>query len=321
MLMLRRFAAIALLATSLGSVAQEWPARPIRFVIPWPAGGLNDILARTYNDRVAKALGQAIVNDFKPGAGGRIGVAEVARAVPDGYTIGMGNLAPLTIHPNLYKNLPYDAKKDFVPITMFAASPLVLVTTNSIPAKTVAELIAAAKAQPGKLNYASVGIGTAQHLIFEMFKKKQGTDMVHVPYKGTNESLPALIDGQVQAMFDTLPLMLPQIRAGKIRAIAVTTPRRVEQLPEVPTLAEAGYPEVDVVTWYAVIAPAGTPKAIVDRLYKEYTAVALLPEVQKFLAEQGLVYLPNTQGQFASRIEAESARWEQLVREQNIKVE
>jgi tripartite-type tricarboxylate transporter receptor subunit TctC len=233
----------------------------------------------------------------------------------------MCNLAPLTIHPNLYKSLPYDAKKDFVPITMFAASPLVLVTTNGLPAKSVAELIAAAKAQPGKLNYASVGIGTAQHLIFELFKKKEGADMVHVPYKGTNESLPALIDGQVQAMFDTLPLMLPQIRAGRIRAIAVTTPRRVEQLPEVPTLAEAGYPEVDVVTWYAVIAPAGTPKPVVDRLYKEYTAVALLPEVQKFLAEQGLVYLPNTQGQFASRIEAESARWEQLIREQNIKVE
>jgi len=145
--------------------------------------------------------------------------------------------------------------------------------------------------------------------------------MVHVPYKGTNESLPALMDNQVQAMFDTLPLMLPQIKAGKIRAIAVTTPKRVEQLPDVPTLAEAGYPEVDVVTWYAVIAPAGTPKPVVDRLYREYTAVAQMPEVQKFLLDQGLVYLPNTQGQFASRIEAESARWAQIIREQKITVD
>ncbi len=321
---MKRLLAVSLLACAgiaFPAAAQEWPTRPVRFIVPWPAGGLNDLLARTYNDRVSRALGQAIVNDFKAGAGGRVGVAELARAAPDGYTIGMGNLGPLTIFPNLYKNLSYDAKKDFVPITMFAASPLVLVTSIALPAKSVAELIGRAKAEPGKLNYASVGVGTAQHLIFEMFRRKDGADMVHVPYKGTNESLPALMDNQVQAMFDTLPLMLPQIKAGKIRAIAVTTPKRVEQLPDVPTLAEAGYPEVDVVTWYAVIAPAGTPKPVVDRLYREYTAVAQMPEVQKFLLDQGLVYLPNTQGQFASRIEAESARWAQIIREQKITVD
>ncbi|MBC7802474.1 MAG: tripartite tricarboxylate transporter substrate binding protein [Candidatus Parcubacteria bacterium] len=318
---MKRLLAVALLLLAVPAAAQEWPVRPVRFIVPWPAGGLNDILARTYNDRVSKALGQPIVNDFKAGAGGRVGVGELARAAPDGYTIGMGNLGPLTIFPNLYRNMPYDAKKDFVPITMFAASPLVLVTSTQLPAKTVKELMGLAKAQPGKLNYASVGIGTAQHLIFEMFRRKDGADMVHIPYKGTNESLPALMDNQVQAMFDTLPLMLPQIRAGKIRAIAVTTPRRVEQLPDVPTLAEVGYPEVDVVTWYAVMAPAGTPRAITDRLYKEYTAVAQLPEVQKFLLDQGLVYLPNTQGQFTQRIEAESARWAQIIREQKISVE
>ncbi|OGA46121.1 MAG: hypothetical protein A3G25_14130 [Betaproteobacteria bacterium RIFCSPLOWO2_12_FULL_63_13] len=262
-----------------------------------------------------------MVLDFKPGAGGRIGVAEVARAAPDGYTIGMGNLGPLTIFPNLYRDLPYDVKRDLLPITMFAASPLVLVVPNNLPAKSVRELIVMAKAQPGKLNYASVGIGTAQHLIFEMFKKKDGADMVHVPYKGTSESLPALIAGQVQVMFETLPSMLPHIKGGRMRALAVTTPERVGPLPEVPTLVESGYPEVDVVTWYALIVPKGTPRAVVDRLYKEYTAVAQLPEVQKFLADQGLVYLPNTQDQFATRIEAESARWGQIIREQNIRVE
>jgi len=206
------------------AAAQDWPAKPVRFIVPWPAGGLNDVLARVINDRVSKALGQPVVNDSKPGAGGRIGVAEVARAAPDGYTIGMGNLGPLTIFPNLYKDMPYNVQRDLVPITMFAASPLVLVTSNTVPAKTVGELIAAAKAQPGKLNYASVGIGTAQHLIFEMFKKRDGADMVHVPYKGTNESLPALIDNQVQAMFDTLPSMLPHIRGGKCNALLGSNP-------------------------------------------------------------------------------------------------
>ena len=317
---MRFLLAVVSFCIAFSASAQEWPNRAVRFVVPWPAGGLNDLLARQFNDRVAKALGQPIVNDFKAGAGGRIGVADVAKAAPDGYTIGMGNLGPLTIFPNLYKNLPYDAKKDLIPVTMFAASPLALVVPANSPAKTVKDLIGMAKAQPGKLNYASVGIGTAQHLIFEMFKKKDGIDMTHVPYKGTNESLPAMFDGQIHAMFDTMPLMLPQLRANKIRAIAVTTPQRVPALPDVPTLIESGY-DMDVVTWYAVIVPAGTPKAITDRLYKEYTAVAQLPEVQKFLQDQGLVYLPNAPGQFAQRIEAESARWAQIIREQNIRVE
>jgi len=318
---MRLLALLVSFCISASALAQEWPNRPVRFVVPWPAGGLNDILARTFNDRVSKALGQPIVLDFKAGAGGRIGVAEVAKAAPDGYTIGMGNLGPLTIFPNLYKNMPYDAKKDLIPVTMFAASPLALVVPANSPANTVKDLIAMAKAQPGKLNYASVGIGTAQHLIFEMFKKKDGTDMQHIPYKGTNEALPAMFDNQIHAMFDTLPLMLPQLKAGKIKAIAVTTPQRVPNIPDVPTLTESGYPEVDVVTWYAVIVPTGTPKAITDRLYREYTAVAQLPEVQKFLSDQGLVYLPNAPGQFAKRIEAESARWAQIIKEQGIKVE
>jgi tripartite-type tricarboxylate transporter receptor subunit TctC len=310
------------LAFAAGAVmAQEWPARPVRFIVPWPVGGLNDLIARVYNDQVSKTLGQTVVTDFKPGAGGRIGVSEIAHATPDGYTIGMGNLGPLTIYPHLYKSMAYDVKKDIVPIAMFAASPQVLVTTNSLPVTNVKELIALARAQPGKLNYASVGIGTLQQLAFQLILNKTPADIVHVPYKGTSESLPNLIGGQVQAMIDTLPVLLAQIKAGKIRALAVTTPQRVPQLPDVPTLAESGYPEIDAMSWYAVIVPAGTPKPIVDRLYKEYTAAAHAPEVQKFLAEQGLVYLANTQSQFAARIEAESARWGQIIREQNIKVE
>jgi tripartite-type tricarboxylate transporter receptor subunit TctC len=319
---LLRWVLAFVLAFAAGAVvAQAWPARPVRFIVPWPVGGLNDLIARVYNDQVSKTLGQTVVNDFKPGAGGRIGVSEIARAAPDGYTIGMGNLGPLTIYPHLYKNMAYDVKKDIVPIAMFAASPQVLVTTNGLPVTNVKDLIALARAQPGKLNYASVGIGTLQQLAFQLILNKTPADIVHVPYKGTSESLPNLIGGQVQAMIDTLPVLLAQIKAGKIRALAVTTPQRVPQLPDVPTLAESGYPEIDAMSWYAVIVPTGTPKPIIDRLYQEYTAAAQTPEVQKFLSDQGLVYLPNTQSQFAARIEAESARWGQIIREQNIKVE
>jgi tripartite-type tricarboxylate transporter receptor subunit TctC len=322
---LRRRALPALLALAAGSrvaMAQEaaWPARPLRFIVPWPPGGLNDLIARAFNDRVSRALGQTIVNDFRAGAGGRIGVAEVARAAPDGYTIGMGNLGPLTIFPNLYRDIPYDVGRDLAPVMMFAASPLVLVVNNDLPARSVAELIALAKARPGALNFGSVGIGTAQHLIFEMLRVRDGIAMEHVPYRGNADSLIALMASDVQAMFETLPTILPAIRDGRVRALAVTTPSRVPHLPEVPSLAESGYPEIEVATWYAVIAPARTPAPVLDRLYAEYTAVSLLPEMQRFLAEQGLIYLPNTRAEFAARIAAETERWGRIIRERGISV-
>ena len=319
----RNFAGLlAASALARPALAQApWPSKPIRFIVPWPPGGLNDLIARGYNDPVSRRLGATIVNDFKAGAGGRIGVAEIARAAPDGYTIGMGNLGPLTIFPHLYRDMPYDARRDLVPVTMFAASPLVLVVNKDLPVNSVAELIALVKSRPGRMNAASVGVGTAQHLIFEMFKERDGIQMEHVPYKGTNESLPAMLQGDVHAMFDTLPLMLPQLRAGAIKALAVTTPQRIAQLPDVPTMVESGYPDADVVTWYAVITPAGTPRAVIDRLYDAYTEAAATPEVKKLLEEQGLIYLPNTQGQFASRIATESDRWARIIREQKISVQ
>jgi tripartite-type tricarboxylate transporter receptor subunit TctC len=309
------------LAAAPAFAQAAWPERPIRFVVPWPPGGLNDLVARAFNDPVSRALGRAIVNDFRSGAGGRVGVAEVARAAPDGYTIGMGNLGPLTIFPHLFRDIPYDAGRDLVPVVMFAASPLVLVVANEVPAHSVAEFIAWVRARPGRANYASVGVGTAQHLIFEMFKQRDGIAMEHVPFRGTNESLPAMVRGDVQAMFDTLPLMLPQVRAGAVRALAVTTPVRVQRLPEVPTLIESGYPDIDVSTWYAVIAPAGTPAPIVERLHAQYVRVALAAEIQRFLAAQGLVYLPNDPGVFARRVAAERARWGDIIRAQGIRVE
>jgi len=298
----------------------SWPARPIRFVVPWPPGGLNDLIARWFNERVQTRLGQTIVNDFKPGAGGRVGVADIARAAPDGYTIGMGNLGPLTIFPNLYRDMPFDVGRDLAPVMMFAASPLVLVVNRDLGVRDVAGLIALARSKPGALNYGSIGIGMAQHLIFEMFRLRDGISMEHVPYKGAGDSLLAITGNDVQAMFETLPSILPAIRDDRVKALAVTTPARVPQLPEVPTLRELGY-DVDVATWYAVIAPARTPEPILERLYADYTAVSVMPETQKFLAEQGLIYLPNTRAEFAARINAETARWQRIIAERGIRLE
>jgi tripartite-type tricarboxylate transporter receptor subunit TctC len=322
--LLARRAALTGLASLVGVAAARaqsaWPSHPVRFVVPWPPGGLNDVIARWFNERVQTRLGQTIVNDFKPGAGGRVGVADIARAAPDGYTIGMGNLGPLTIFPNLYKEMPFDVGRDLAPVMMFAASPLVLVVNRDLGVDNVAGLIALAKAKPGTLNFASIGIGMAQHLIFEMFRLRDGISMEHVPYKGAGDSLLAITGNDVQAMFETLPSILPPIRDGRVKALAVTTPQRVPQLPDVPTLKELGY-DVDVATWYAVIAPAKTPEPILDRLYADYTAVSLLPETQKFLAEQGLIYLPNTRAEFGARIAAETARWQRIIAERGIRLE
>lgn len=298
-----------------------WPTRPVRFLVPWPAGGLNDVIARAFNDRVSQALGQTVITDFKAGAAGRIGVTEIAKARPDGYTIGMGNLGPLTIFPSLYKQMPYSVKDDLIPITMFAASPLVLVVAGSSPIRTAQELIDAAKAKPGAMNFASVGPGSPAHLTFEILKKRTGIDVVHIPFKGTNESLPALFAGDIQTTFDTLPSLLPHIQAGRLRALAVTTLQRVPQLPDVPSLRELSLADSEIVSWYALIAPAGTPGPIVDRLYREYTIVAGKPEVQKLLGDLGLIYLPNTTSEFQARIAQETARWAQLIRENNLRLD
>ncbi|MCX7372662.1 MAG: tripartite tricarboxylate transporter substrate binding protein [Alphaproteobacteria bacterium] len=304
----------ALLATP--ALAQF--ARPIRFIVPWPPGGLNDLVARHFNDRVAQALGQSIVTDFRPGAGSRIGVAEIARAPADGSVIGMGNLGPLTIFPHLDRTPSYDVARDFAAICMFAASPLVLVVNNALPARSPAELLA----RPGGFNYASVGVGTAQHLIFEMLRGTQGAPpaLQHVPYRGTQDSLIALMQNDVQAMFDALPSMLAPIRGGQVRAMAVTTPQRVPQLPDVPTLMELGF-AVEVATWYGLVAPAALPASMQSRLYEEYTRVSQAADTQRFLAEQGLIYLPNAPGEFARRVAAESARWGQIIRANSIRLE
>ena len=313
---------VATLSLNLNAAAQapEWPAKPVRFVVPWPAGGLNDLIARAFNDRVGQSMGQPVVTDFKAGAAGRIGVAEIARTTPDGYTIGMGNLGPLTIHPTLYKQMPFDVKRDLVPVTMFAASPLVFVVSANAPFKTLAEFVNAARAQPGKYNYASVGLGSPQHLTFELVQGSAGVQLEHIPSKGTTEFLPSLIAGEVHASIDTLPLLLPHIQSGKLRALAVTAGARVPQLPDVPTLQELSLLDEPVLSWYALIVPARTPKPIIDKLYREYSAAAQTPEIKRLLNEQGLVYVPTTPEAFKASVERETQRWAKIIRDNRIEV-
>lgn len=317
---MRLLAAAFLVCAGGGVSAQDWPSRPIRFVVPWPPGGLNDTIARAFNDRVGQALGQPVVLDFKPGAAGRIGVSDVGRSAPDGYTVGMGNLGPLTIHPVLYKQMPYDVKRDLLPITMFAASPLVLVVPATSSFKSARDFVDAARAKPGAYNFASVGLGSPAHLTFELVNGKAGIKLVHVPYKGTNEALPAVIAGDVQATFDTLSSLLPFIKAGKLRPLAVTTAERIPQFPEVPTLKELGLLDDPVLSWYALIAPARTPAAIVSKLYKAYGDAAQTPEIQKLLAAQGLIHVQMSSAEFQASIDRETARWAKIIQDNHIEV-
>ncbi|EJL74102.1 hypothetical protein PMI12_03126 [Variovorax sp. CF313] len=317
---MRLLTVVFLVAAGAGASAQDWPSRPIRFVVPWPPGGLNDTIARAFNDRVGQALGQPVVLDFKPGAAGRIGVSDVGRSAPDGYTVGMGNLGPLTIHPVLYKQMPYDVKRDLLPITMFAASPLVLVVSATSSFKSARDFVDAARAKPGAYNFASVGLGSPAHLTFELVNGKAGIKLVHVPYKGTNEALPAVIAGDVQATFDTLSSLLPFIKAGKLRPLAVTTAERIPQFPEVPTLKELGLLDDPVLSWYALIAPARTPAAIVSKLYKAYGDAAQTPEIQKLLAAQGLIHVQMSSAEFQTSIDKETARWAKIIQDNHIEV-
>lgn len=317
---MRLLTVVFLVAAGAGASAQDWPSRPIRFVVPWPPGGLNDTIARAFNDRVGQALGQPVVLDFKPGAAGRIGVSDVGRSAPDGYTVGMGNLGPLTIHPVLYKQMPYDVKRDLLPITMFAASPLVLVVSATSSFKSARDFVDAARAKPGAYNFASVGLGSPAHLTFELVNGKAGIKLVHVPYKGTNEALPAVIAGDVQATFDTLSSLLPFIKAGKLRPLAVTTAERIPQFPEVPTLKELGLLDDPVLSWYALIAPARTPAAIVSKLDKAYGDAAQTPEIQKLLAAQGLIHVQMSLAEFQTSIDKETARWAKIIQDNHIEV-
>ena len=291
--------------------AQAWPSRPVRLVVTFPPGGAPDILARLFSEKAQ--LGQSVVVDNKPGAGGNIGAESVAKAAPDGYTIVMGTVGTHAINGALYAKMPYDMVRDFAPVSLVASAPNLLVVNNNLPVKTVSDLISYMKANPGKLSFGSPGVGTSVHVSGELFKSMTGTSMTHVPYKGRQFAIPDLVGGPIQLMFDNMPSALPMAREGKIRAVAVTTLKRSPSAPEIPTVAET-IPGFEAVTWFAMFAPAGTPRPAVDRLHQEVLRVYRLPEVQERLHKLGLDALLTTPEQLATYQAAEISKWSEVVR-------
>jgi len=319
---LHRFALGALLAlVATAASAQTYPTKPIRLVVPFPPGGATDILARDVAQKLTEAWGQQVIVDNRPGAGGNIGSELVAKSAPDGYTLEMGTVGTHAINASLYAKMPYDHVKDFVPVILVAGVPNVLVVNPAVPANSVAELIAYAKANPGKLNFASSGNGTSIHLSGELFKFMAGVQMTHVPYKGSAPALQDLIGGQVQLMFDNLPPSLPQIKAGKLRALAVTSLARAPALPDVPTMAEAGLPGYEASSWFGVLAPAGTPPAIVTKLNAEIAKWLATPEAKEKLSKQGANAAGGTPEDFAKHIAAETAKWAKVVKDSGAKID
>ena len=311
----------AFAAFAFAQAPAAYPTKPIRLVVPFPAGGATDLLAREVSKHLTDAWGQSVVVDNRPGAGGNIGSELVAKSPPDGYTLEMGTVGTHAINASLYSKMPYDHVKDFVPVILVAGVPNVLVVNPSVPVNTVQELIAYAKANPGKLNFASSGSGTSIHLSGELFKVMAGVNMTHVPYKGSAPALAELIAGQVQLMFDNLPPSLPQIKAGKLRALAVTSARRAPALPDVPTVAEAGLPGFEASSWFGVLAPAGTPPAVVAKLNAEIAKWLMSPEAKEKLAGVGANIAGGTPEDFARHIQAETAKWAKVVKESGAKVD
>jgi tripartite-type tricarboxylate transporter receptor subunit TctC len=312
---------VAGLALAGPAKAQDYPSKPIRLVVPFAAGGATDVLARLVGERLTASLGQQVVVDNRPGAGGNIGSDIVARAEPDGYTILMGAVGTHAINPSLYPKMPYDPVKDFAPVTLVASVPNVLVVNPEVPAKSVQELIDLAKAKPGELNFASSGNGTSIHLSGELFKAMTGTDIVHVPYKGSGPAVTDLLGGQVQMMFDNMPSSLPHVKAGKLRALGVTSAKRSPALPEVPTIAEAGVPGYDATSWFGILAPAGTPEPVVTRLQGAIVQALGEPEMRQRMADLGAEPVGDTPAEFGQFITAELAKWAKVVNDAGVKLE
>ena len=311
----------ALFAAPFAGAQGTYPTKPIRIVVPFPAGGTADILARAAAQRLAETLGQPAVVDNRPGAGGNIGAELVAKAPPDGYTLLMGTVGTHAINASLYSKMPYDHVRDFAPIILVAGVPNVLVVHPSVPAGSVKELIAYAKANPGKLNFASSGSGTSIHLAGELFKTMAGVQMAHVPYKGSAPAVTDLLGGQVQLMFDNLPSALPHIKAGKLKALAVTSATRAAALPDVPTVAESGLAGFDATSWFGLLAPAGTPEPIIARLNSEVAKWLATAEAKEKMAGLGANTAGHSTDEFVRHIAAETSKWAKVVKESGAKVD
>jgi len=311
----------------LALAAAAWPAaraqsgKPLRFVVPFPPGGSTDILARAIGAKLGPALGQTVIIDNKPGAGGSLGASEVARAEPDGNTLLMGHIGTLAVNPALYPKLPYDPVKSFVPVAWVARVPNILVVNAKSPIKTLADLVAQARAKPGHLTYSSGGNGSAAHIAFEYLKLQAKFPMLHIPYRGTGPSVTDLMGGQVDATFTGSPVVLPHVRSGQLRALAVSSTKRLPSLPDVPTVAESGFPGFDADQWYGVVVPAGTPAAVVARLNAEINKALQNPQVAQQLDGEGAVPVPGSPQAFGDLIAREIPRWAKVVRAGNVRAD
>ncbi|HSN39374.1 MAG TPA: tripartite tricarboxylate transporter substrate binding protein [Burkholderiales bacterium] len=297
--------------------AENYPARPVRWIVPFPPGGAADIVSRAIGVKLSETWGQQVVMDNRPGAGGNLGIEIASRASPDGYTLVIVP-ATFTTSPSLQRHLPYDPAKDFMPVTLVSSSALILVVHPSLKAASVRELIALAKSRPGQLNYASSGIGASAHLAAELFKTMAGVNIVHVPYKGQPPAMLDLISGQVQMMFPNAPVALPHLRAGKLRALAVTTLKRSSALPELPTMAESGLAGFEVNQWSGLMVPAGTPKAIIAKLHDDIARALELPDVRKNLTSLGFDPVGSTPEEFSAYIRSEIRKWAKVIADAGI---
>ena len=313
-------AVLGLVAATLPGVAQaQYPNKPIRLVVPYPSGGAPDILARIFSEKAN--LGQPVVVDNKPGAGGNIGTELVAKAPNDGYTLEMGTVNTHSINGALYKNMQHDMVKDFAPVSLIAYTPNLLVVNVNLPVKTFPEFLAYAKANPNKLSYGSPGIGSSIHISGELIQTMTGIKMTHVPYKGRQFAIPDLLGGSIQLMFDNMPSSLPLVKEGKLRALGQTGSKRSPAAPDVPTIAEQGVPGYDVMSWFAMFAPAGTPKDVIARIHAEAMRVFKLPDVQEKLKTLGLDPVLSTPDELAKYQEAEVVKWARVVKESGAKAE
>jgi tripartite-type tricarboxylate transporter receptor subunit TctC len=319
-IMLLGGAAGAAVACPLTVLAQPYPTRPVRIIVPFAPAGPTDVFARLLVQKLSQNLGQQLYIENQVGAGGNIGMGNAARAAPDGYTIVFVSTS-FIVNPSLHAKIPYDPFKDFAPVTLAAVSPNALTVHPSFPAMDVRELIAHVRANPGKYSFASAGLGTTPHLSGELFKLSQGLDLVHIPFNGSAPAIQSALAGHTPIAFTVVTPVVPQVKEGKLRALAVTTPKRSSALPEVPTLAEAGLPDQEADTMQGILVPAGTPKAIIDLLHREIVQVMTLPDVKERMAVLGFEPVANTPEEFAARIKLEIPKWAKVIRDANIKTE
>jgi tripartite-type tricarboxylate transporter receptor subunit TctC len=318
----RFLAAIAAATIVPFASAQDYPgSKPIRLIVPFPAGGGTDIFARVMGNKLTESLKWVVIIDNKPGAGGNLGIDAVAKAPPDGYTLGLGQTSNLAINPTLYPKLPYDSLKDLVPIVLVADAPLVLVVPASSPYKTLGELIAAAKKKPGDITFGSPGNGTVAHLTGELLQTAAGVKFQHIPYKGSAQAITDLIGGQVQSYMSSVPTALSHIKAGKLRPLAVTSMKRAATLPDVPTIAESGYKGFDANTWFGLVAPKGTPPAIVEKINAEVNKVLKSADVREKFAAEGGGALGGSSQEFAAVLKADHAKWGKVVKDSGAKLD